>query len=348
MPTIDSRQFYEEVEKSLHEQKFSPIYLLHGDEPYLIQQALNYLKVCALHGGAADFNFTSYYAADAEISRVRDEVETLPMMSSRRVVVLREIQDLTDKEWSELESLIEAPVETSVFILVGSKLDKRKKVLKTLLDTAVSLELKKPYENQIPGWIRQIAKVHHLTMTDEAIQLLHRLAGNHLMEIEAEIKKLSDYLGERKEAELEDVSQCVSKKREESVFEFANSIAKADQAQALVQLAGLLDQGQNEIGIVSMVARHVRILLLIRQGIEMELGGQKLAAHAQVPTYFLSDYVQQGRQWTTKKLESALLILAETDKALKSSPLSAPIWLENMVFRTCHLHSPSVQSMHPH
>jgi DNA polymerase-3 subunit delta len=36
-----------------------------------------------------------------------------------------------------------------------------------------------------------------------------------------------------------------------------------------------------------------------------------------------------------KKLESSFLILTETDKALKSSPMSAHIWLENLILKTC-------------
>jgi DNA polymerase-3 subunit delta len=97
MPQLEPQQFYNSVEKALESQKFAPLSFFYGEEPYLIQQAVTYLKTCALHEGLADFNFSSYYAADADLSQVRDEVETLPMMSARRVVILREVQDLTDK-----------------------------------------------------------------------------------------------------------------------------------------------------------------------------------------------------------------------------------------------------------
>lgn len=337
MPQLDSQQFYNAVEKSLEAQKFSPLYFFYGEEPYLIQQAVNYLKVCALHGGAADFNFNSYYASDVDISQVRDEVETLPMMAPRRVVLLKEVQDLSDKEWVELEPLLETPVESSVFILVGGKIDKRKKFFKHLYEQSIHVEFKKPYENQIPGWIRHICKGHDLTISDEAVQLLHRLVGNQLTEIESEIVKLKDFLDQRNQIELEDVAQCVSRKREENVFDLTERIAEGDRVQSLVQLVQLLDQGQSEIGIVSLVARHMRILLLVKQGIEQSLGGQKLATFAQVPTYYLDDYVKQAKRWSLKKLESCLLILAETDRALKSSPLSSHIWLENMILKTCSL-----------
>jgi DNA polymerase-3 subunit delta len=347
MPQFEPQQFYQNVEKSLESQNFAPLYFFFGEEPYLLAQAVNYLKVCALHGGAADFNFNSYYASDVEISQVRDEVETLPMMAPRRVVLLREVQDLSDKEWAQLEPLFETPVDSTVFILVGSKIDKRKKFYKLLYEQAIHVEFKKPFENQIPGWIRHICKGHDLTISDEAIQLLHRLVGNQLTELEAEVVKLKDFLGDRTHVELEDVAQCVSKKREENVFDLTEKIAEGDRVQSLVQLVRLLDQGQSEIGIVSLVARHMRILLMIKQGIEQNLAGQKLATFAQVPSYYLNDYVQQAKRWSVKKLENILLILAETDRALKSSPLSSHIWLENMILKTCSMQGSTLLNGRP-
>jgi len=337
MAQLDPQKLYEKIEKSLSEQSFSPIYFFYGDEPYLIHQAVQYLKTCALHGTVLDFNYSSYYASDANVVNVRDEIETLPMMSSRRVVILREVQDLSDKEWDDLEPVLANPVQTTVLILVGSKLDKRKKFFKLLLEQSEMVEFKKPYENQIPGWIRHICRAHGLDIDEEAIQLLHRLAGSQLTEIEAEVKKLADYVGERKTIRLEDVAQCVSRRREENVFELTEKIASGDRVSALLRLAHLLEQGQSEVGITSLVARHMRILLQIKQGQAAGLTGQKLSAFAQVPNYYLQDYLQQARIWTEKQLESSLLLLAETDKALKSSPLSSHIWLENLILKTCEL-----------
>ena len=338
MPNLEPQQLYQQVEKSLESQNFHPLYFFFGEEPYLINQAVSYLKTCSLHGGAADFNFSSYYAADADMSQVRDEVETLPMMAPRRLVILKEVQDLTDKEWTVLEPLFQEPVQSSVFILVGSKIDKRKKFFKHLYEQAQMVEFKKPFENQIPGWIRHICKGHDLSITDDAIQLLHRLVGNQLTELESEILKIKDFLGDRKAVELEDVAQCVSKKREENVFDLTASIAEGDRVESLVRLVQLLDQGQSEIGIVALVARHLRILISIKQGMEQGISGQKLATHAQVPSYYLQDYVGQAKRWSIKKLESSLIVLSETDRALKSSPLSSHIWLENLILKTCALH----------
>lgn len=331
MALIEVQKFYKDLEKG----QLAPLYFLFGEEPYLLNQSVERFKYAVLTEGAVDFNYSLFYASDADVGVVRDAVETLPMMAPRRLVVLKEAQELTDKEWAEFDSLISEPVESSVFVILASRVDKRKKQIRQLLEKADCVEFKKPYDNQIPSWINYIAQTLGLTISNDAIQLLHKLVGHHLTEIESELKKLGDFVGGQRRIEMTDVAQAVSRSKEENVFDLTKAIGENNRVKALEHLVHLLDQGQNEIGIISLVARHVRILLTLKRGMEEGLHGAKLAHYAQVPPYFLESYLDQARLWTVKKLEQTLLVLSETDKALKSSPLSSHIWLENMVLKTC-------------
>lgn len=331
MAQIEAQKFYTDLEKG----SLAPVYLIYGEEPYLQHQAVERFKYAVLSPDTLDFNFNQYYAGDADVSHIRDAVELLPMMAPRRLVILKESQELNDGEWAELEPVLQSPVESTVFAIFASKLDKRKKAVKLLLEKAQCLEFKKPYENQIPAWIKHIAATLEMELSDEAIHLVHKLVGNHLTEIESELRKLADFVGERRRVEVPDVAAAVSRTREENVFDFARAIGESDRVKALEQLVHLLDQGQSEVGIVALVARHLRLLITIKKGQDDGLYGGKLASFAQVPPYFLDQYLEQSRMWTVPKLEQALSVLADTDKALKSSPLSSHIWLENMVMKTC-------------
>ncbi|HWU44124.1 MAG TPA: DNA polymerase III subunit delta, partial [Bdellovibrio sp.] len=248
MAIIDAQKFYKDLEKG----QLAPLYFLFGEEPYLLNQSVERFKLAVLNEGAVDFNFSLFYASDADVATVRDAVETLPMMAARRLVILKEAQELTDKEWTELEPLIESAVESTVFVILASRVDKRKKPIRSLLDKADCVEFKKPYENQIPSWINYIAQTLGLSISNEAIHLLHKLAGNHLTEIEGELKKLGEYVEGRRRIEMTDVAQVVSRSKEENVFDFTKAIGENDRVKALEHLVHLLDQGQNEVGIVSL------------------------------------------------------------------------------------------------
>jgi DNA polymerase-3 subunit delta len=330
---LEPQKLYPMIEKSIAEQSFAPVYVFVGEEAYLVQQAVVYLRAAVMEGVLKDFNYSVFFAEETDVSKIIDEVETLPMMSPHRMVILKDIDQLTEKKWDELSQLFTNPVSSTVFLLVGEKLDKRKKSYKLLESNSVFVEFKKPYDNQIPAWIIRIAKTYDMVLSNEALQLLHRLVGNQLIEIDAELKKLREFCEGKTDITAQDVALCVSRLKEESVFEFARQVAKADLGASLEQLIRLMDQGQSEIGIVHLVARHFRILLQVRNALAEGVSSTKIATLVQIPQFFIKEYIDQARVWTVRRLEQALLVCGDCDKALKSSPLSSAIWLENMVLK---------------
>lgn len=331
MPLIDSQKFYREIDSG----KIAPFYFIFGEENYLIQQCIDRIKYHTLVPGMEDFNFTQFYAHDAEIHKILDEVDTLPMMVERRLVIVKEAQDFNDKEWAEIEKKCVHPVESTVFVLVAGKIDKRKKYFREIFEQSQAIEIRKPFDNQIPTWINYIAKQLELHMTHDAILTLHRLVGNQLTDIEIELKKLGEYVNWSRKIEMADVTNVIQRSKEENVFDFTKAIGQNDRVKALEHLVHLIDQGQSETGIVALVARHLRILLLVTKGLSEGLGGQKLAHFAQVSPYFLDNYVEQARSWNQKRLEIALASLSEVDRQLKSSSLEGRYWLEDFVLKNC-------------
>jgi len=331
MAITDNQKFYQDLQAK----NIKPVYFLFGDEPYLLNQCVNLFKTAVLTESTMDFNYSLFYAGDAEVTNIKEAVETLPVFTSHRLVIVKNAQDFKDSELQELESVITNQVESTVLVLFSDKIDKRKKTIKTLLDHTVSVEFKKPYPNQFPQWISYICKGLNLKISTEAIHRLHRLVGNNLSEIESQIFRLQDFLGDKTQIELSDINTVVTVSREESVFDFTDALGKKDRVSALEQLVNLLDQGQSEQSIIALVARHMRILLTVRVGLNQGIGGAKLASLAGVAPYFVENYCEQARLWSVSKIEDSLSILHETDKALKSSPLSSHIWLENLVLKSC-------------
>lgn len=327
MPVWDLRRLQVSVEKKTP----GPLFLVAGEDAFLVSEALASLKKSALQDVNADFNSDLFFAPDTPAAHVRDTVEMLPMMSPRRLVVYRGIDNLKEKDWEALYPLFNSPVDTTTFILVAEKIDKRKKYYKKIYDVGVIVELKRPYDNQIPIWIEYIVQRAGLTIQREAVQLLQQFVGVNLAEINSEVCKLGAYIGERTEIRPADILQVVSQSRVESVFDLANAIGRGDRAQALTCLAHLLEQGQSEVGALALITRHIRILATLNEGLEQGLSGAKLSTKAGIPQFFLQEYLNQVRLWNDTKIRKTMKSLLETDRALKSSSISPHIWLENFI-----------------
>ncbi len=320
---------------SLDKGKIHPLYLVFGDEPFLVDQAVKAIRAKVSLNGTEDFNYDNFSAHDTQASQVRDSVEQIPMMTERRLVLYKNVDTLKENSWSQLLPILEHPVQSTCFVMVASKIDKRKKFFKLIGQKGVVVELKKPFENQVSTWIEYIAYLNEVKISREANSALQQLVGTNLSEINNEVIKIKTYVGTRNNIELSDVLDVVSKARIDNVFNLTDAIAKRDRAEALLCLANLLEHGQNEMGILALILRQLRIFSQLRDGQKQGLSRNRLSAKVGVPEFFITKYLAQSSKWDETKLDRAIEALYDTDRALKSSQVPSHIWLENFILRTC-------------
>ena len=324
---------YRNLQEAAAKNHWPPLLLLYGEDLYLIQQSLKLIKKSLAAPGTEDFNYNQFHADNNSVA-VRDAVELLPMMNPLRLVVYHDVHKLKEKDWDVLQPILETPVETACFVLVARTIDQRKKIYKQIKKTGQLLELKRPYDDKIPKWINYIAQQRGLHLSPPAVEALHHLLGNNLSDIDGELEKLSQCHSNKKEITGKDVSQMVSRLRIDTVFDLAEAIGRKDQGGALVCLASLLEQGQSEVAIVGFILRHIRILAVIKDS--KNLRGPALGQKVGVPHFFLSKYLRQSQAWEESQIRSAVEILSETDRAIKSSPLPKHLFLENFVIKACN------------
>lgn len=331
MVTWDLRK----LQQRLETHSPSALYVLAGDEPFLQEEALQLIKSKAVDAGTIDFNYDSFYAGDVKAVQVKDAVQMLPMMSPRRLVVYRNVDELKDKDWEDLFDLFDSPIDSTTFVLTCENLDKRKRYYKKLAEHAIWVDLKRPYDNQIPDWIDYLGFRKGLKVSREAAQLIKQFVGVNLTEINNELEKLKSYVGDKNQVGVEDVLAIVSRARVDRIFDLTDAIGHADKAAALHSLANLLEHGQSEVGALAMIARHIRILSHLKEGQRDGLTGPKLCAKAGIPQFLLNQYLSQTKAWSDDKLTKTIGILHDTDRALKSSSIPSHVWLENFILKTC-------------
>lgn len=306
-----------------------------SDEDFFTEEAIEYIKNEKLDESLKDFNYDVFYGRETETSRIFDIIETLPMMSSHRLVIFRRAHELRDKDWEMLLPLLKNPVPSTFLVFVGDKPDGRKNIIKEVLKNLTHFHFTKPYDREFPQWVQYICKKNGLSIENDAIHLLMQIVGPNLLEIKNEVIKLGQYVGKGQPITASDVMHVASRIKLQNVFDLTDAIGKNDQARALMCLADLLEDGQNEVSILSMIHRHIRLLRQTKLGEQQGYSGRDLSSFAGVPYFFLKEYTNQARLWSERKIDKTYKVLGDTDRALKSSPVSSHIWLENFIMQTC-------------
>lgn len=313
-----------------------PLYCVVGQEAFFISEIKKTL-IKNVHSGnnVVDFDHDEVSADKISVEDLLILFETLPFGSKKRLVFCDKAEKFQDKDWEKLKSFLSQPIESTVFVCFFEKKDGRKKHFKILKEKAVELSAEYLRFWEIGPWLDFISEKEGLKFSLDSKTLFSQLVGTNLMEIHLELKKLKQYIGKNKKVLEEDILACTSRLKTDSIFKLTDAIGKKDTVQALNLLAHLLEQNQNEIGALAMVARHIRILSKLKWGKKQKLSKAQLAHKAGVSPYFLKNYLNQTRFWSEQQIHQAMEALLSADKALKSSSVSPYIWLENFILKVC-------------
>ncbi|HMC84660.1 MAG TPA: DNA polymerase III subunit delta, partial [Chitinophagaceae bacterium] len=212
---------------------FKPVYWLEGEEDYYIDQVMGYAEHHILSEAEAGFNLTVFYGKDAVWADIVNACMRYPMFAERQVVLLKEAQQMKDID--KLESYIANPLASTIFVVSykEKRVDGRSKLAKLLKEKGELLSTKKMYENQLPGWITDLAESKGYTFSQKALMLLIEHIGNDLSRINNEIEKLAVNLGSRKTISEDDIEKYIGVSKEYNVFELQDALAKKDLGRAL-------------------------------------------------------------------------------------------------------------------
>jgi DNA polymerase-3 subunit delta len=221
----------DEIIRDIQAKRFSPVYFLHGEEPFFIDQIAEAVEAHALSEAERGFNQTILYGKDVDHLALLDSLRRYPMMSERQVVILREAQEM--KSLAELASYVQNPTPTTLFVACHKhkKVDTRTKFGKALSDKrVVFFESKKLYDNQIADWISSTCKSRKQNIEPAAAALIAEYLGADLSKIANELDKLALNLPPAAAITPAHVQDNIGISKDYNVFELQKALAQRDRA----------------------------------------------------------------------------------------------------------------------
>ena len=157
--------------QSLKQRAPDPVYYLHGEEDVLKDEAVRALLERAVDPTARDFNIDQRTIADLDPEAFNALVNTPPMLTATRAVVLRGMEQLrkTAKVRQELLRYIDSPNPTTVLVLVHGTAETPDA---ELVRRATAVEVVPLPPARVERWMTHRAKQLGLTLTPEARELL--------------------------------------------------------------------------------------------------------------------------------------------------------------------------------
>lgn len=324
-------QYLEELEADLNRGLIQPVYVVVGPEEYQCRQAVSLIKKKVLTPDAIAFNYEVFNAHETSIREAVEAANTYPMMAPRRLVLITDIDNPGSVDQDILLAYVENPAPRSVLILKAENLDRRTSFYKRLGEKACIAEFPKLKGFALERWAENFFRRSGFRISSASIKKIVDLAGEDMQSLANELEKLLIYAGMEKVIPDAAVDDLVSSMRQHTIFELTKAMGMRDRPGALRQLVSLLDSGEKPLGIASMMARHFRQILIAQGLLEQGKSPRDAASAAQVPPYFLDEFMRHVRaiDWATAR--TMYLRLAEIDYRLKSSSPDERMVLENLI-----------------
>ncbi len=329
-------------------------YIFHGDDEFSRSEKLAQLRrvLAEADGSMAQLNTSIFDGSQVTWAELRHACDSVPFMSERRMVIVhgllrylkpkpgaRTSTRAADPAWRRAflkdlqEYLPTLPGTTRLFFVEDETLPASHPILKLALAQgrakgAFVEHFKTPKDPS--GWIRMRAQSKGGTLSREAVAMLADLVGDDLRLLDQEIEKLTLYADGR-EVTVDDVRALVSRAIETSIFDLVDCLGRNETGRALELLRQLLDERQEPLYVLAMLARQVRILIQVSELRAQGRTETEIVRRLGLHPYPVKKAIAQAEHLKMTQLEVAHQLLIETDWAVKTGKLEEHVALDLLV-----------------
>ncbi|MFZ5687529.1 MAG: DNA polymerase III subunit delta [Bacillota bacterium] len=321
--------------------KMSPVYLLYGEEQYLIKQALNSLRNCFLPD-TDEWNFELLDGKEISSEEIVNAANTVPFWGDRKMVVVKNTSLFQSRPSQEetgetelgaqnhrlLAYLADPNPQTCLVLVALGKVDTRRKVYKAVEKSGLVMEFAPLKGKALQDWLHREAASRGKTFDNQALDYLIACGGNNLSLLAAEIAKISDYLGEESRITLPVVQSITGVTQEAGIFQLVDAVAEKRIGQGIRLLREMFTLGEQPVPIALMLARQFRLMLAAKSA-----KAENLASILQVHPYVAQKAVAQAKNFSHQQLKKILQDFLRLDVALKSGKGPPHLLLEMALLR---------------
>lgn len=336
----------ENLEKELKSGKLQSLYLLYGEELFLLEDSLK--KIKKLFG-----EFTkgiNYITIDeTNCQELIADIETPSFGYEKKLIIARntgllkkegkrknaELVKLKEKVTNYLKENIDVINSSVVLVFVEEEADSKQELYTTIdkLGVVCKFDYQKPI--QIEKRIKAICMGYKVQINDNVLKYFMECCGTNMQELINEIRKLIEYAGEGGTIQKEDIDKLSIKKLESVIFDLTDSLGKKDIAKALEVLKNLIDSKEPLQKILITLYNHFKKLYFVKLSLKYEKDIITSLNLKPNQTFLVNKYKTQARYFEERELENILQNLRDLDYNYKNGWIDLQVGLETILCQYC-------------
>jgi DNA polymerase-3 subunit delta len=249
-----------------------------------------------------------------------------------RIVVIKEIQDLTAECTDEVIEYLTNPDESLNLVLWHKGGVKGKalvdKVKKAGAQVIAVEAIKK--DSDKAEFVRSEFKRLGRKISTEAVQALIDSLGSDLRELGGACSQLASDVAAGKVIDESDVADYQQGRIETTGYDVADAVLDGKTALALISLRNAINTGTDPVLIVSAIAASIRTMAKV-SGTSRGLKSFDLASQLGLPPWQIDKARRQLSGWSENALARSVIVLAQADADIKGAAADPAYALERAI-----------------
>ncbi|MDP2176345.1 MAG: DNA polymerase III subunit delta [Bacteroidota bacterium] len=307
---------FEQLKKKILSKEYSPIYFLHGEESYFIDELSDLLESTVLTPEQKGFNLNISYGKDISPLEIKMTCRRFPMGSQYQLIMVKEAQNI--KNWDDMNDYFEKPNEHTILVICNrSKIDLRTKMAKTLakFDMFAADQLR---DYEITAWINDYIKSKNKSIDPKATEIIGQFVGTNLQKLKSEIDKmLQNIPKDVNMINIHHVEHNIGISKEYNIFELQNALGSKNYNKSIQITNYFLENIKpgDAIGYLYGLLNYFKKMYLCHD--VKNKSPKEISMIIGVNEFFVKDYLLACRNYSKDDIEMILGYMKFYDLAMK-------------------------------
>lgn len=315
------------------------IQLLFGEDNFRSRKKLNQIKENFIKEDPSKINLACFDIEETEFKNIKEAMQAQPFLAESRLII---IENLISKGYKNIQEKFYDLIEekkisesNNVVLFESNKVKKNLRLYKLVSKTGKVEEFNNLFGYQLNKWIENEVKNRGGKISNRALSKLAAFVGHNLSQMDCEIEKLIAYKSGGEITE-EDIDLQVKAKLDDNIFNFVDALGRKDKSMALKLLHEQIEQGRNEIYLLSMLSYQLRNLITIKNLSDSGINQQQIASKAKMHPYVVKKTMGQVQNFELDKLKIMYNDLLEADISFKTGRAdNKMLLLDMLVMKFC-------------
>ncbi len=306
-----------DLDKQIKSGTVGNLYFFYGEEQFLLENKIKSIKNSLLAPDFADLNYVQMEEKKLNISRLTDELMSVPVMSDKKMVVVKNSGIFSNSKVTQYKTvceMLEDIPEYMCVIFCEKEFDRKKeKNLEPFKKYGEIVKFEAVSPVQLERWLDGLFQKAGKSILPRDINTMIRLSGQSMASLFNEYQKLVNFAGEREKITSEDIEAVVSKSAEARIFDVIDNIATGKGQGVFDELEALRASGENPSVIMTLLASRIGELLLVKQLSYDKLSAEKIAGYFEPkkPSFVINRLITQAKGFDEKYLSDMMVLGTE-------------------------------------